>query len=79
MEREFAEISPEFEKLGVSETEEDKAIENPTITVRQQLKKAKASSQAQMRKGHQIYQKAAKTVWKAVGNHQKKKKDIFVE
>jgi len=78
MEREFTEISPEFEKIGVSEKEEDKAIENPTVTVKQQLKKAKAATQVQLQKGQNIYQKATKTVWKAVEDRQKKKKDIFV-
>lgn len=79
MEREFAEASPEFENIGVSEKEEDKAVENPTITVHQQLKKAKAATQAQVQKGQNIYLKATKTVWKALENRQKKKKDIFVE
>ena len=78
MEREFAEVSPTFEKIGVSEQEEDKAVENPTITVKQQVKKAKAATLVQLQKGQNISQKTTKTVWKAVENRQKKKKDIFV-
>ncbi len=78
MEREFAEVSSEFENIGVSEKEEDKAVENPTISVKQQLKKARAATQSQLQKGQNIYQKATKTVWKAVEDRKKKKKDIFV-
>ena len=77
MERELGEISIGIEELGISEAEEDKAVENPTVTVKQQQKISKnASLFTQKQKKVARDQKADKTVWKA--QDQKKKKDIFV-
>ena len=78
MEREYGEIPVTIEKLGVSEAEEDKAIENPTVTVKQQLKKSKKASDHQSQK-NPVYLKATKAVWSAATQQLKKKKDIFVK
>lgn len=78
MEREFGEVSLEIEDLGLSEAEEDKVIENPTVSVKQQQKKSRAASaQKQSQKGS-IYVHQVNTVWKAKSGNAKKKKDVFV-
>jgi hypothetical protein len=80
MEREFGEIAIEIEKTGLSEAEEDRAIENPTVTVKQQQKKSKnASGFIATQKGGAVYQKSTKTVWNAQDTKTKKKKDIFTQ
>lgn len=76
MEREYGEFATEIENLGISEDEEDKAVENPTISIKQQQKKAKASSKVVQLTP--AYQKPQKTVWKAK-KQPKKKAVIFVE
>jgi hypothetical protein len=78
MEREFGEFLPDFKELGISEAEEDKAIENPTVTVQQQQKKAKKASDHQVQKGP-VFMKATKAVWNSATQQLKKKKDIFVK
>lgn len=80
MEREFAEFASEIEQSGVSEKEEDAALENPSVSVAQQVKKSQKSSGYQVaQKSAGIYLKATKTVWNAASSQLKKKKDIFIK